>query len=280
MELSNVSSLSLPRLSNNQYDEVEQLAIDKNINLNICPTCGAKPIEVEDNSGIYVWGPSTYKLNSEEHECHCEEQTNLQRHYLLANIPKTYWTLSKQDFFGDLTALDKAELYLQRWEDMKRNGIGIEFHSPTMGTGKTMLACLIGKKLVCESERVYFTQFRDIMRLYEMPYEKRDEATRRLRHIPVLVLDEVGATISDAQRAFFAGELEDLIRYRTSGNGVTIMTTNLTPQQLDTEYPRTFSLLSASTIRVPVSGEDVRRAGEVDFLRTELALNGEAVPIA
>jgi DNA replication protein DnaC len=273
-------SLALPRLTNSQFDEVGQVAKDKNINLNICPTCGAKPIEVEDDSGIYVWAESTYKLNGIEHACHCIEQVDLQRHYLLANIPRTYWTLSPAEFFGDQMALAKSVQYLERWFDMKRNGIGIEFHSPTMGTGKTMLACLIAKALVRESEQVYFTQFRDIMRLYEVPYEKRDVAVRRLRHIPVLVLDEVGATISDAQRAFFAGELEDLIRYRTSGNGVTIMTTNLTPEKLDAEYPRTFSLLSASTIRVFVSGEDMRRAGEVDFLRTELALNGEAVPVS
>jgi DNA replication protein DnaC len=267
-------------MSNQQFDEVEELARQRNINLGICPTCGSKREEVEPNSGIYVWPDSTYKLDGESFPCKCEEQINLQRHYLLANLPKDYWTLSAADFFGDKDALAQAMSYLEKWDNMSRHGIGIQFYSPTMGTGKTMLATLIGKDLVQRGESVYFIPFRDTVRVYEMPYEERKEMVTRLRQTPVLVLDEVGLTLSDAQRAFFATELEDLIRFRTSGNSVTIVTTNLTPKELDEQYPRTFSLLAATTQLVSVSGEDVRRAGEIDFLNMELALNGEAKPIS
>lgn len=267
-------------MTNSQFDEVEQLARDKNINLNLCPTCGSRRIEVEPNSGIYVWDHNVYKLDGQTYPCRCEEQENLQRHYLLAGIPKSYWTLSVDDFFGDQEALAKAQQYLANWSEMSRHGISIQFYSPTMGTGKTMLASIIAKALVRRGERVYFTPFRDTVRIYQMPYEKREALENRLRHIPVLVLDEVGASISDAQRAFFGHELEDLIRFRSSGNSITIITTNLTPEALEHEYPRTFSLLAASTQYVYVSGEDVRRAGHIDFLQKELALNGEAKPIS
>lgn len=267
-------------MSNQQYDEVEEIARQKSINLGVCPTCGSRREEVEPNSGVYVWPDSTYKLDGESFPCHCEDQVNLQRHYLLANLPRDYWTLSVEDFFGDKAALAKVLEYLDKWENMFRHGIGMQFYSPTMGTGKTMLSTIIAKDLIKRGESVYFIPFRDTVRVYEMPYEERKEMVARLRQTPVLVLDEVGLTLSDAQRAFFGTELEDLIRFRTSGNSVTIVTTNLTPEELDKQYPRTFSLLAATTQLVSVSGEDQRRAGEIDFFNMELALNGEAKPIS
>lgn len=267
-------------MSNKQFDEVEELARQMSISLNRCPTCGSRREEVEANSGVYVWPESTYKLDGHEYPCPCEDQVNLQRHYLLANLPKDYWTLSVEDFYGDPDALAKAQEYLEHWDNMQQHGIGIQFYSPTLGTGKTMLATLIGKDLVKRGESVYFVPFRDTIKVYQMPYEERKEMVTRLRQTPVLILDEVGLSISDAQRALFGTELEDLIRFRTSGNSVTIVTTNLTPEELDREYPRTFSLLAATTQQVYVSGEDFRRAGEAEFFNLALALNGEAKPIS
>lgn len=262
---------------NKQFEEVEELAADKNINLRICPTCRQPKIEVAP--GIWEWEASTYRLYGEEHECECKWQDTLRRHYLLAGIPSDYWTLSDEDFFGDKSALQEMQQYLQAWTDWKWHGIGLEFYSPIQGTGKTMLATLIAKDLIQRGERVHFTSFRDAIRLYDMPYEAREERTRLLRHTPVLILDEVGLSISAQQGAFFATELEDLVRFRTSGNGVTLITTNLAPDQLDHEYPRTFSLLAAKQRRIKVNGADARRSGDVDLVRMELIANKEARPI-
>lgn len=279
---SNISppSFRLPRMSNQQFDEVERLAHAKNIKLSICPTCGSKRIEVEPDSGIYVWPESTYRLDGKDYPCDCERQIELARHYLLANIPNDYWTLSEDEYFGDPDALAKVQVYLERWPDMFSHGIGMEFYSPTMGTGKTMLATMIAKHLVKSGERVYFTPFRQTVGVFEMPYEARQAIETLLRHVPVLVLDEVVRSSSDAQRAFYAEKLEDLIRYRTSGNAVTIITTNLTSEELNDQYPRAFSLLAASAQQVFVNGEDARRAGEVSMLKLELVMNKESRPIS
>lgn len=267
-------------MSNSQFDEVEQRAVDYNISLKTCPTCRSRRVEVEPGSGIYYWAPSTYTLYGEEHPCNCEEQINLERHYLLANIPPEYWRLTPEDFIGDSQALHQARHFISNWEDNLANGIGIEFFSEKMGTGKTMLACLIAKEIVKAGQSVYFIRFDETVRAYEMPYEQRDAFDRRLRRSPILVLDEIALPYTDAQRAFFAAELESLVRHRTSGNGVTILTTNIDPKKMDEQYPRVFSLLRRSTIEVEVGGEDVRRNGDIEFELLELSLNKEAKPIS
>jgi DNA replication protein DnaC len=276
-------------MTNQQYDRVLTLARERNIDLNRCPTCRNPRTEVAP--GIYVWGkeverdgiktlvPSTYRYIGEEHECHCEWQDALRRHYLLANIPMGYWTLGVEEFWGDEKALAAAQQYLDCWEDHKWIGFGIEFYSPRMGVGKTMLATIIAKQLVQRRERVYFTSFRDAVSALSHEAYDAEEQIARLRNTPVLVLDEVGKGWTQAMQSLYAHQFEDLIRHRTSGTAVTIMTTNMTPDELNDEYKRVHSLLSAKQITVHVNGEDARTNGAKKLMDLELAQNHEARPI-
>jgi DNA replication protein DnaC len=268
---------TLPRMTTAQYEKVLRLAREKNINLHECPTCRNSRIEVAP--GVWIWENSTYKLNGEGHPCNCEEQDLLRRHYLLANIPKDYWTLEVDDYWGDQEALVKMVAYLDKWGDYQWLGFGLEFYSPSQGTGKTMLATILAKRLIRKQESVYFIGFREATRLYDLPVEQREEKINHLRATPILVLDDVGDSISEAQGAYFAVELEDLIRARTSGNAVTIMTTNLTPEELAEKYQRSFSLLQAKQDRVFVSGIDSRQNGAKRMVDFELIANGEVRPI-
>ena len=67
--------------------------------------------------------------------------------------------------------------------------------------------------------------------------------------------------------------------FRTSGNTVTIVTTNLTPDELEQEYARCFSLLSSKQIMINVNGSDVRKNGDKQLLDLELIANKEVRPI-
>lgn len=203
----------------------------------------------------------------------------MRRHYLLSEIPTNYWTLEEGDFWGDPEALDEMKGYLNAWDNYKWLGFGLEFYSPRQGTGKTMLAIIVGKRLIKMEEKVLFMSFRDAVKLYDLPIEIREEKVTRLRSTPVLILDDVVPAISDAQRDYYAVELEDLMRARTNGSCVTIMTTNLTPKELEDQYSRAFSLLQAKQKRVFVQGTDARINGEKMLHDLELVANGEARPI-
>lgn len=265
-------------MSNQEFDEVTHLAKQKHLDLKSCPTCKSR--EEELAPGICVWPENpTYRYMDAEHACDCLLQDTLRRHYLLAHIPVHYWRLGESDYFGDPLAWEAMQAYLAAWEAYRDSGIGIEFFSPEMGTGKTFLATYIARQLVHRGEPVYFTRFRDIMGMYDKPYEIRKAEEERLWYTRVLVLDEVGPPLSEAQGSYFAAEFEGLIRARIDDDRVTIMTTNLQPEMLDRYYPRTYSLLAAKQKRHEINFNDVRRSGEIMLLDAELAANGETRPL-
>lgn len=222
---------------------------------------------------------STYRYQGEEHICDCQWQDSLRRAYLLAHVPLNYWTYGPAEYYGDPEAWKVAEEYLENWERYKPLGLGLEFYSRTQGTGKTFIVSWIARQLIQRGESVYYTRFREIMGLYDRPYEDRKYEEERLRYIPVLVLDEVGVAISGSQAGYFATEFETLIRARVDDNRVTLMTTNLTPEELDQNYRRTYSLLAAKQQRHAINFEDARRAGDVHFLDIAVAEAGESRPI-
>jgi DNA replication protein DnaC len=268
----------LPRMSNQEFDDVESQAVLKTISLHRCPTCGASPTEVAP--GIYEWTElNTFFYDGNQVECDCDGQLQLLRHYLLAHIPKGYWTLGFDEYFGDPKAWKVATEYLEHWEGHKKLGLGLEFYSPTQGTGKTFLVSWIARQLIQRGERVYYTRFREIMGLYNKSAERREMEVDRLRYTPVVVLDEVGVAISEAQNHYFAAEFEELIRARTDDNRVTLMTTNLTPEELDGEYARTYSLLAAKQQRHEIKYEDARRTGDIHLINSAMVESGETRPL-
>jgi DNA replication protein DnaC len=264
-------------MSELQWEEVENLLKNSKFSKKICPTCGSKG---ELSGDKYVWDPgNTFHLFGKTYPCDCSTQVLLMKYYMLAHIPDHYWGLNEKDYYGDPVAWKAMEDYLEYWKGARANGIGIEFYSKRQGTGKTMLATYIGKELIKRGERVYFISFRSIMDLYTRPYEVRKIQEDHLHNDLVLILDEIVPPVSQAQQNHFGDKFEELIRDRTNYGKVTILTTNLLPEELDEYYPRTYSLLSANQERVAINGEDVRK-GDIGKIGLEMRKTGERRPIS
>lgn len=182
--------------------------------------------------------------------------------------------LNEGDFWGDKKAWDEMVAYLSKWDDYKAHGMGLGFYSHSQGTGKTFLATYVARDLVKRGESVYYLNFRNIASLHTIPYQERIHEEERIRNSTLLVLDEVVEAVSGAQRNLFAEKFEELIRHRTNYNRITVINTNLNPDELDEEYPRTYSLLAAKERHIKLSGKDSRRDGIWD-LTTYLIENGE-----
>jgi DNA replication protein DnaC len=263
-------SLNLPRLSNAEYEYVASLTRQSGTPIDACPTCHARRIEVAP--GVYGWENGTYRYRGEDRPCDCDTQIALRKHYLLAGIGDQYMRLDWADYHGDPAVKDPVETFLDKWQAFKDNGMGMEFASRNLGVGKTFAATYVGKELIKRGEKVLFTPFLDSVSF-------DDKALReRLRTTTVLILDEVVPPVSDRQQQFFAGEFEEIIRFRTNFNRVTIMTTNIEPDQLRATFPRVYSLLEAKQIRVLMRGDDARRSLIAEE-NLELALNNEVRPI-
>jgi DNA replication protein DnaC len=267
---------ALPRLNNAEYDAVVKLARNSGIPLGQCPTCLSREIEVEP--GVHGRENGTYQFRGTVFECDCDIQMLLRRHYLLAGIGEQYQRLDWEDFRGTPAVREAVGMFLDKWQNFKLHGMGLEFSSPNLGVGKTFAATHVGKELIKRGEKVIFMPFLEIIGLLGRDVDFRTAQEDRLRDSAVLILDEVVPPYTQAQGNLFSAKFEELIRYRTNFNRVTIMTTNLTPNKLHEHYPRTYSLLEAKQIRIEMGGKDARQ----DFIgmeNIELVANGEVRPI-
>lgn len=262
----------LRHLTDDEIAEIEPLAQRAGIPLDTCPTCGSEPHMKE-------WGwdrtPLTYKYAGKTHLCCCEDQILLRKHYLLARIPEQYMKLDwEQDFYGSKEVKKYVALYLDRWDYAKASGMGVGFGGTELGVGKSFGATHIAKELVKRGEQVRFALFRELF----PAFNSNNEELERFRNTNILVLDEVQPPITAKQAAFYSEAFEHLIRHRTNHNAVTIMTTNLSEEDLYKIYPRTYSLLRAKQMTIDMTGEDARQ-GKIEQDNLELLLNCERRPI-
>jgi DNA replication protein DnaC len=232
-----------------------------------CPTCG---------------GRKKYVLDGTTHDCDCEIQRLLQKHYYAANIPKRYHDICiDQHFVGK----DRDEVlsvvtnYLDRWEDMQHFGLGLTF-AGGYGTGKTFALCSILKALLQRGEKVYFITFDELINVWGASWsdeEQKRTLTDSLLSAAVLGLDELKTDPRNAQ-GFLQNGLDNVIRHRTSNRLPTLITTNMLPAEEEREFPKVFSLLSESNTKVYLTGKDIR-ADEVAKTTSQLAAAGERRPI-
>jgi DNA replication protein DnaC len=243
--------------------------------LDQCPTCQSK-IHYHDADTYYRIN-GTYRYKGEEHECDCDTQILLRKHYLAANIGDQYQRLNWDDF-RDQKVREEVNTYLDNWRTIRLQGMGLEFASPGLATGKTFAATYVAKELIKRGERVWFHPFIELIGLYQQPEQERVEIEARLRNSSVLILDEVLPPNTFAQGQLFAAKLEELIRFRTNFNRVIIMTTNLEPDELHEYYPRVYSLIEAKQLRIFLSGDDARRTVIRDN-NLRMLMEGEVAPI-
>jgi DNA replication protein DnaC len=200
----------------------------------------------------------------------------LRKHYLLANIPDQYMRIDwERDFTGSQEAKDAVRIYLDKWEGMKLYGMGLEFGGKSLGVGKTFAATTIGKELIKRRETVFFLPFNQMVNAF---MQKDEVVKAKLESVKVLILDELQIPFSDKGFAPISHALESVIRNRTNYNAITIITTNLSEEELEEHYPRIYSLLSAKQMRVEMTGADARQEwmAKKDL---ELIMNDERRPI-
>lgn len=264
----------LKNLTDQEYDLATKLAKSK-LPLDQCPTCGSKMEAIPGSGGVKQRINGIYKYLGKEYDCECDAQIALRSRYLVANIGEQYQRLDWNEWSGCPDTKIAVDLYLSEWEQFFRQGMGLEFYSSALGTGKTFAATHIGKELIKQGQSVYFIPFIEMVAAFDR--QDSDYIANRVRESGFVILDEVIPPISEAQKSFFATQLEALIRHRTNNNLPTIMTTNMDQETLNAAYPRTYSLLSAKQMRQEVAGTDRRES--IGIKEMEIIANGETRPI-
>lgn len=223
----------------------------------------------------------------QEYECPDDDYGHvalrLAKLYWLHNVPMQYQQLVWDEWpeqTGRMDIYEGLNDYVENFERFSMNGVGVTLFSQGLGTGKTWAATGTLKRLVKQGYDGWFAPFYEVAGYFEInDPDERAFKIKRVQEAGVLVLDEIRRPISERQRVLLAEKLENLIRPRAASNLPTIITTNLTPEQIEDLYPRAFSLIFGSNLPLELDGADARLANKVWKRQVETAASGEALPI-
>lgn len=230
-----------------------------------CPTC--------DKTGHYRW-------RGKDVDCDCEYQLQLHKWYLASGIGVTYQRLDWDDYEGPTKTLDSVTKFLDRREQFLKRGMGMYF-SGSYGTGKTMLANLVLKELVKFGYSCWATTFSQTVEMFTAGWGDKAEQNyfqQKFINSQVLLLDDVGKELTGTRLKLAETTFDAILRQRVQAGRATILTTNLTPVDLESSYgAAALSLVREKSLELVFDGNDYRPAANSREV-TEV-LKGEVRPI-
>lgn len=229
-----------------------------------CPTCNKQ---------------GTYRWQGEDHPCDCATQLRLYKRYLSSGIGIPYQRLSWDDVQSDVwPQLEPIRTYLADPEPYISRGTGVLLWGPP-GTGKTLISTLILKELISRGHTGFAATMASMVESFTAGWggkssEKQWFADKFLNS-RVLLLDELRQQGGNLAESTF----DHVLRTRVYEGRPTILTTNMTPAQLESGYGSSvLSLLVEQSIAVNLTGTNFRGNAH-DRVLAEIA-NGEIRPIA
>ena len=200
-----------------------------------------------------------------------EAEFKIKSKYLLSGIPPAYWDIEWKDFRGDSKALNLTQVYCEHLSEALESGQGV-IYSGQHGTGKTTLACLIGKSA---SDKGYTVKYISIAKILDLINESFDskQAKERLdtmiERIEFLILDDLGKEykgVREQLTPMMSLKLDSLLRERLNRIKVTIGTTNYDIKQIRDKYgDSVLSAIYGSCRVVEVTGSDYRLLKGTEF---------------
>lgn len=150
--------------------------------------------------------------------------------------------------------------YVQNWDEMKADNIGILFYGD-VGTGKSFLACCIANALLGRLVSVSVTNFPRILNTLQGTFDdERQKRIDRLQQYSLLVIDDLGV---ERDTAFSVEQVYNVIDTRARSGKPLIVTTNLSMKDL--QNPPTLAhsriydrVLEMCPIRLKLTGESRR----------------------
>ena len=155
---------------------------------------------------------------------------------------------------------DACQRYVECWEEMKANNIGVLFYG-SVGTGKSFLASCIGNGLLDRQVPVAATNFPRLLNMLQGTYEKQ-ALLDRLSIYKLLIVDDLGV---ERDSAYAEEQIFNIIDARSNSELPVIVTTNLTLEEMEhpttMQYARIYDrVLAMCPIRLKLAGESRRKA--------------------
>jgi DNA replication protein DnaC len=161
----------------------------------------------------------------------------------------------------NLDAQDQVGEYITNLDYNIRIGRGLILWSKTPGTGKTLLGSLIVKRSLARGVDCYLTQFNEMLDIFTSGWRDEDERAwfiRRIRNVTLLAVDDIGKE-SGGRSNVVDSMFDTVMRHRVASGLPTLITTNLTPKEIQQGYGMyVMSLLSEQCEDIEVPGMDYR----------------------
>lgn len=203
--------------------------------LNICDTCGkqrSKRIVLDGNEYIVpIMCPcevAAEKRREQEQQAIARERrvAELRRRGLMDN--KYLDHRFAVDEMRKSIASKVARKYVTKWDEFKRDNIGLMF-TGTFGTGKTFYAACIANALIDQGVPVIMTSLPTVLNKLTGSFEKQD-IIDELTAADLLILDDYG---TERKTDFAMEQVFALIDQRYRSNRPLIITTNLEKSDLE-----------------------------------------------
>lgn len=157
----------------------------------------------------------------------------------------------------EITAVCKR--YVESWDEMARENIGILFHG-TVGTGKTYFSACIANALLERRVTATITSFPRLLNLLQGTQDKQ-KLLDSLSRYKLLIIDDLGV---ERGSAFGLEQIYNIIDARSNSELQVIVTTNLTLEELENpasmQYKQIYDrVLGMCPIRLRLTGDSCRK---------------------
>lgn len=201
-------------------------------------------------------------------KCHCFKQSMISLLYEQCNIPEMLQTenfnnLSYEYYEGeDLARFKNAVNTCRNFVKNFNSDYHNLFFYGTVGTGKSFLSGCVAKELIESGHSViYFsaTGLFDLLSKNSFDYKNREdlrETYADLYQCDLLIIDDLGTELTNQ---FVTSQLFALLNERHMGKKATIISTNLSLEELRNRYSeRIFSRITSHYEICKLSGQDIR----------------------
>lgn len=161
---------------------------------------------------------------------------------------------------GKLPKISEAmRRYVERWDKMRAENLGILLHGP-VGSGKTFFAACIANALLAQEKAAIVTNFATVVNELQSSFSGRQDTLDRLARVPLLVLDDLGI---ERESSYMQEQVYNIIDTRYRVRKPLIVTTNIPLDDIvhpkDLTYERIFDRVLEMCHPVKVNRPSRRR---------------------
>lgn len=236
------------------------------------------PYQKCDGTGL-IWMKDHQENTEFMRECKCKANRVLSRKMKWARIPEEFQKVTINSFdinlYSNEKSKEKAKMakkiagnFVKKFKEISEQGKGLYFYSSIKGSGKTRLAVSILNALLqvhdtAESPlSVFYSPTADLIGEIKSTFGKDAEVSsteiiNAAKSVDVLLLDDIGV---EKASDWVEETLTRILDYRLQNKKMTIFTSNLEIDDLDSCYPsgRISSRIEKMTYPVHMPEEKIR----------------------